>query len=392
MTPINGKKTINETIHYVYEDGKTASPDITGTPVIFTRDGQHDEVIKEDKWSNWTTEKDNFDEVKSPEIAGYTPNVDTVPEMTVKPTDSDIVRTVTYKADEQKAKLRFYDDTDHKFIELAPDVNIAGKSNENISFNIPYNFSNYSFIEVDSGNDPADNSDKLNGNSLDNVNYGRFDKDKNADQVFIAHFIHKTKPVEDTKVVTETVHYVYEDGIKAHDDVQKEVTFTKTGTKDLVTGEEKSSWSDPQVFEEVISPEVSNYIPDKEKISSETVSHDSNDIERIVTYKAKPVEPEKPTKPTKTVEAQPSKMPEQIDKLDDSKNTGTSRISTSSSHTVSTIKTSRNTPVAKRINRARTLPQTGSRNTDLSLAGLALASAGALIGLIGSKERKRRKK
>ena len=420
MTPINDTKTIHETIHYVYEDGKTASPDVIGTPVVFTRDGQHDEVTKEDKWSNWTTEKDNFDAVKSPEIAGYIPNVDAVPEIMVKPTDSDIVRTVTYKADDQKAKLRFYDDTDHKFIELAPDVNIAGKSDENISFNIPYNFSNYSFIEVDRGNDPADNSDKLNGDSLDNVNYGSFDKDKNADQVFIAHFVHKTEPIKDTKVVTETVHYVYEDGTKAHDDVQKEVTFTKTGTKDLVTGEEKSSWSDPQVFEEVISPEISNYIPDKEKISSETVSHDSNDIERIVTYKAKPVEPEKPTKPEepttpdKPVEPEkptkpeepttpdkptqpeepttPAKMSEQIDKLDDSKNTGTSRISTSSSHTVSTIKTSRNTPVVKRINRARTLPQTGSRNTDLSLAGLALASAGALIGLIGSKERKRRKR
>lgn len=418
MTPVNDTKTINETVHYIYEDGKTASPDVIGTPVVFTRDGQRDEVTKEDKWNDWTSEKDNFDEVKSPEIAGYTPNVDAVPEIMVKPTDSDIVRTITYKADNQKAKLRFYDDTDHKFIELAPDVNIVGKSNENISFNIPYNFSNYSFIEVDSGNDPADNSDKLNGNSLDNVNYGRFDKDKNADQVFIAHFIHKTEPVKDTKVVTETVHYVYEDGTKAHDDVQKEVTFTKTGTKDLVNGEEKSSWSDPQVFEEVISPEISNYVPDKEKISSKTVSHDSNDIERIVTYKAKPVEPEKPTKPeepttpakpvepekptkpeepttpTKTVEAQSPKMPEQIDKLDDSKNTDTSRIFTSSSHTVSTIKTSRNTPVAKRINRARTLPQTGSRNNDLndlSLAGLALASAGALIGLIGSKERKRRR-
>ena len=477
ITSINDTKKINETIHYVYEDGKTAVPDVVGTPVVFTRDGERDEVTNEDMWNDWKTKKDSFDKVQSPEIAGYIPNVDAVPEIKVKPTDSDIDRTVTYKADEQKAKLRFYDDTDHKFIELAPDINTLGKSNENISFNVPYNLSNYSFIEVDSSNDPADKSDKLNGDTLDKVIYGRFDKDKNVDQVFIAHFIHKTEPIKDTKVVTETVHYVYEDGTKAHEDVQKQVTFTKTGNKDLVTGKEKSSWSGPQEFSEVISPEIQGYTPDQGKINSEVVSQDSNDIERTVIYKAKPVEPTTPDKPTQPSEptkpeepttpdkptkpseptkpegpttpdkptkpeepttpdrparptepakpeepttpdkpAQPSEptKPEeqiisnksnqssetessktamQINKSNKSKNVEATNISTRLTRTTSAAKTSRNATTTKHINRARTtLPQTGSRKTDVSLAGLALASAGALIGLIGGKERKRRKR
>ena len=411
LSSISDTKTINETIHYVYEDGKTASPDVVGTPVVFTRDGERDEVTNEDMWNDWKTKKDSFDKVQSPEIAGYIPNVDAVPEIKVKPTDSDIDRTVTYKADEQKAKLRFYDDTDHKFIELAPDINTLGKSNENISFNVPYNLSNYSFIEVDSSNDPADKSDKLNGDTLDKVIYGRFDKDKNVDQVFIAHFIHKTEPIKDTKVVTETVHYVYEDGTKAHEDVQKQVTFTKTGNKDLVTGKEKSSWSGPQEFSEVISPEIQGYTPDQGKINSEVVSQDSNDIERTVIYKAKPVEPTTPDKPTQpseptkpeeqtisnksnqSSETESSKTAMQINKSNKSKNVEATNISTSLTRTTSAAKTSRNATTTKHINRARTtLPQTGSRKTDVSLAGLALASAGALIGLIGGKERKRRKR
>ena len=447
MTPINDTKTINETIHYIYEDGKTASPDVVGTPVIFTHDGERDEVTNKEHWNDWKSEKDSFDAVKSPEVAGYTPDIDTVPEIKVEPTDSDIDRTVTYKADEQKAKLRFYDDTDHKFIELAPDINTTGQSNGNISFNVPYDFSNYSFIEVDSSNDPADKSNKLNGDTLDKVNYGNFDKDKNTDQIFIAHFTHKTAPVKDTKTVTETVHYVYEDGTKAHDDVQKEVTFTKTGTKDLVTGKEKSSWSGPQVFNEVFSPEIPGYTPDQGKINSMVVSKDSKDIERTVIYKAKPVEPttlDKPTQPSKPTKpeepttpgkpaqpseptkpeepiipgkpAQPSEptKPEeqtipnkpnqsnetessktvaQINKLNKSKNIEASNTSTSLTHTTYAVGTSRNVTSAKQINRARTtLPQTGSQKTDLSLAGLALASVGAIIGLIGGKERKRRKR
>ena len=483
LSSISDTKTINETIHYVYEDGKTARPDVIGTPVVFTRDGERDEVTNEDMWNDWTTKKDSFDKVQSPEIVGYIPNVDAVPEIKVKPTDSDIDRTVTYKADEQKAKLRFYDDTDHKFIELAPDINTTGQSNGNISFNVPYDFSNYSFIEVDSSNDPADKSNKLNGDTLDKVNYGNFDKDKNTDQIFIAHFTHKTAPVKDTKAVTEIVHYLYEDGAKAHDDVQKQVIFTKTGSKDLVTGKEKSSWSGPQVFNEVFSPEIPGYTPDQGKINSMVVSKDSKDIERTVIYKAKPVEPttldkptqpskptkpeepttpgkpvqpgeptkpEEPTTPAKPVQpseptkpeepttpgkpaqpseptkpeepiipgkpAQPSEptKPEeqtipnkpnqsnetessktvaQINKLNKSKNIEASNTSTSLTHTTYAVGTSRNVTSAKQINRARTtLPQTGSQKTDLSLAGLALASVGAIIGLIGGKERKRRKR
>ena len=460
LSSISDTKTINETIHYVYEDGKTARPDVIGTPVVFTRDGERDEVTNEDMWNDWMTKKDSFDKVQSPEIVGYIPNVDAVSEIKVKPTDSDIDRTVTYKADEQKAKLRFYDDTDHKFIELAPDINTLGKSNENISFNVPYNLSNYSFIEVDSSNDPANKSDKLNGDSLNNVNYGRFDTDKNADQVFIAHFTHKTVPVKDTKAVTEIVHYLYEDGAKAHDDVQKQVIFTKTGSKDLVTGKEKSSWSGSQVFNEVFSPEIPGYTPDQGKINSMVVSKDSKDIERTVIYKAKPVEPttpDKPTQPSKPTKpeepttpgkpAQPSeptkpeepttpgkpvqpseptkpeepttqpttpekptqpseptnpeepatpespKTSEQIGKINDSNNAGASNTSTSLTHTTYAVGTSRNVTSAKQINHARTaLPQTGSQKTDLSLAGLALASVGAIIGLIGGKERKRRKR
>lgn len=53
----------------------------------------------------------------------------------------------------QSATLRFYDDTDHKFIELAPDVNITGKSDADISFEIPakYDFSKYKFVMVARG-------------------------------------------------------------------------------------------------------------------------------------------------------------------------------------------------------------------------------------------------
>ena len=75
------------------------------------------------------------------------------------------------------------------------------------------------------------------------------------------HFKHETEPISDTKEVTETIHYLYEDNLPAANDVKHSVTFTKTGTKDLVTGKENSEWSAVQTFPEVISPVITGYTP-----------------------------------------------------------------------------------------------------------------------------------
>ena len=83
MTSINDTKKINETIHYVYKDGTKAHDDINGQPVIFTRDGQRDEVTNKEHWNDWKSEKDSFDEVNSPKIAGYTPDFATIEKITV---------------------------------------------------------------------------------------------------------------------------------------------------------------------------------------------------------------------------------------------------------------------------------------------------------------------
>ncbi|WP_214445935.1 LPXTG cell wall anchor domain-containing protein, partial [Lactobacillus paragasseri] len=107
----------------------------------------------------------------------------------------------------------------------------------------------------------------------------------------------------------------------------------------------------------------------------------------------KPEEQTIPNKPNQSNETESSKTVAQINKLNKSKNIKASNTSTSLTHTTYAVGTSRNVTSAKQINRARTtLPQTGSQKTDLSLAGLALASVGAIIGLIGGKERKRRKR
>ena len=99
------------------------------------------------------------------------------------------------------------------------------------------------------------------------------------------------KLVTDNKNVTETIHYVYENGPKkgqkAAEDAVNTVTFTKTGYQNPFTGETK--WADnaeTKEFNAVDSPRITNYTPDSETIDAITVNQNSDNIVKTVSYKA----------------------------------------------------------------------------------------------------------
>ena len=179
--------------------------------------------------------------------------------------------TVTYKADTQKARLRFYDDTEDKFIDAAPDMVVDGKTNGDINFAPQYDFRKYDFISVTKTNNPKSTA-KLIGDKLSEVQYGKFDNDDNNDQIFIAHFKHHMNEVIATATVQEVVHYNFEDGTLASPDKgSKVITYTRSGQKDLVTNIiQWNSWhkEDPsETFEDIISPTIKGYTPNRAKVS-----------------------------------------------------------------------------------------------------------------------------
>ena len=91
-----------------------------------------------------------------------------------------------------------------------------------------------------------------------------------------------------SKTINETIHYVYKDGTTAHDDyVAKPVEFTCQVSTDAVTGQK--TWSAPQSFDTVTSPELKGYTADKAQIDKQTVNGDSKDLEFTVTYTKTPV-------------------------------------------------------------------------------------------------------
>ena len=276
---INEAHDINQVIHYVYQNGSKALDNHINS-VHFARDGYHDEFDNTDHWNDWTPGATyDFTAVNSPKIQGFTPDIPTVPAVTVNVGDSNIEKIVTYNPDAQKAVVKYIDDTDQMQL-LAEDL--TGHSNEDSGYNTQATIDKYlgqHYVLV---------SDDTNGKNV------IYDNDDNNDQVYEVHFKHGTKPANESRTKKLIVHYVYAAGQprsgKAHDDQSApDVVFSRTGTKDLVTNNIAwNAWNhDDQAFGEIKSPTIDGYKPDTIVVSSQAVAPDAPELlERTVTYEA----------------------------------------------------------------------------------------------------------
>lgn len=197
-----------------------------------------------------------------------------------------------------------------------------------------------------------------------------YDNDSSKDQVYNVYFTHGTQDTTGNKTVHETIHYVY--GLnqprsgQAAADKTAEVTFTRKGTTDLVTG--KTTWQDwdqkNQSFAAVTSPTIAGYTADQAQIDKQTVTGKDQDIEKTVIYTASPEIPN-PSRPN---------VPNSEDKLKetDSQNASSFKGKSNNEH----------------ANNKQQLPQTGNDSSrELGIVGLALTSMVSLLGLPGFKKK-----
>ena len=266
------QSTVNETIHYVYENSKQAADDYAAKPIVFTQTGVKDDVTGDIVWNK--VDGQQFAKVTSPVISGYTADVLEVPAQTVSFGDNDIVKTVTYKANTQKLKVVFIDDTTGKTLNT---IEKTGLSDTDSGYNTKADISDYAAKHYDLV------SDGTNGQNL------VFDHDDDTDQHYEVHLTHHKSDTSRQSTVNETIHYVYENSKQAADDyAAKPIVYTQTGVKDLVTGDTdwNGQWTSDQEFKAVDSPEITGYTPSRKTVDAIKVSHDTSDIKRVVTYVA----------------------------------------------------------------------------------------------------------
>lgn len=96
---VSDSKKVTETIHYKYTDGKQAAKDFQQT-VNLTRQSKQDTETDEITWSDWSTA--TIPAVVSPTIKGYTPDIATVDAFNVDGNSTDKTVNVVYTKNNPK--------------------------------------------------------------------------------------------------------------------------------------------------------------------------------------------------------------------------------------------------------------------------------------------------
>ena len=407
---------------------------------VITRTGTQDQVTKQYKFSDWTVA--NVHEDKLDNFRGYTAHinsakpedfitvVDGVPTVAkaeqftnengkLLPKNVSELADISYTANPQSAAIVYIDDTADKVLSK---VMTTGHYGETIEFT-----PNVSSI-ID---DLVKKGYVLVSNDFDGQKY---DADNNQN-IFDVHLKHGTLDVIRSKDVTETIHYVYDNNSKAHDDYVATKKFENHGVKDLVTGNTTwdAKWTpENDQFAQVNSPEIPGYTADKTSVPAQTVNADSKNLEYTVTYTQipapTPYEPSDPVQPaqpsTPVVPDQPNVSDTDQQSVDNNapkkaKHHNKSRdlnndfnddygntVNKSSDYTgIKTVKITQNgkptrvikinqiksetvDPVKSTVHVKSQLPKTGS-DKDQALVALGLASA-SLSGLFGLGLRKKK--
>lgn len=244
------------------------------------------------------------------------------------------------------------------------------------------------------------------------------DYGKNIDKEDWVVYKAQIKETSRDKVVTQVIHYVYEDGSTAKPDhVSVNLVFTQTGVKNMVTGEEiwDGEWTKTQTFVTVVSPVIEGYTADRLEVGPYdiTVTNDNYgnnlDKEDTVVYRPNTTTPDldpDPTPapdPTPTPDPEPEPTPgplpeEEPDK--ENKGTGTAKVAPVKAATVSdeaqtpeTVSTTEgisdeSTEVAEKSQNEETLPETGDKKAEAAGVLGALAATMGITGLDASRRRK----
>ena len=301
---LDNKESVSRTIHYVYEDGSKAKDDVVET-LNFKRWSRINLVTGQIFFQDWTTNDDTFDKVVSPTIAGYTADKSEIPAVSgVQAKDQDRVETVTYRKDAQKAVIRYVSTNGNRV--LTTDE-VTGKSGEAIAYSTTSQITEFK----KQGYNLVSDEFTAGGAKI-------YDYDTARDQVYTVTLSERVEPVspdnptpqpntpvnpgqpdsprwpgtvenlDNKESVSRTIHYVYEDGSKAKDDVVETLNFKRWSRINLVTGQIFfQDWTtNDDTFDKVVSPTIAGYTADKSEIPAVSgVQAKDQDRVETVTYR-----------------------------------------------------------------------------------------------------------
>ena len=275
-------KTINRTIT---ANEPSKSVDLSQKTEL-TRTGTYDVVTKKViSYGNWTTGK--FDEVKAPEVAGYTPNPASVNAESVTADYVDPKLVINYTPNDQTGKISYVDVNTGTEVGITP---LTGKTDSDVTIT-PSAPAGWKI--VDGQNIPTTEKATPTGIATVTVKVEhktttvpptdpKTPKDKLPDNPD-KHYPDGVSEKDLNKTVVRQITVVKPDGTKESHD--QSIKLTRTATVDEVTGEvtKYSDWTTGN-FGEYDAPVIPGYTPSQAKVEGVKVTADSDFTPVEITY------------------------------------------------------------------------------------------------------------
>ena len=255
-----------------------------------------------------------------------------------------------WQADRESATVSYIDDTTNRILSMDQLFGLYETRDDYLTASTIADYLNRGYVLV---------SDAFPSSGL------AYDK-PGVVQTFEVHLKHQISKKMNTKKVSRTIRYTYEDGTKAADDVTTVIYFTRLEIVNEVTGDTKYGAWVPQdgstTFDSITSPTISGTTPDYQKIDAvNDITGETNDMTSQVVYRK--------AIPSSTTDENKGK-----DSLPQEKKSGTVSVKAASSKTKS-LKT--------------VLPKTGESTTfKQSIIGFLLTGL-IIIGLISYRNLKK---
>ena len=376
--------TASPTRTIVVTDPSGKTTEVTQT-VNFTRMATFDEVTGEVTYSDWQLEKSTsanhtaqWDSYTPQFITHYVPSIAEVPAEEVNANTADRQVTITYTPASESQVIRYID---QKGKEISTQI-VSGKYGLDTTFTpkLPNNWQAANTIPT---------SIKIGENG-------------GLTTIVVEA---KNEKVQQSKTVTETIHYHTANGKQLFADKEMEVNFFRTGVKNLVTGEITwNNWNkDKESFNEVPSPKVSGYTASPAKVAAQTVTPKSEDLVFNVIYtknsQTHPTIPEnKPNKPQEeNVSKQETKTQDKLIHEYGYKKRADGRLVDHTGHVYpasskvkenGAIYSEKGELLSVGSRRKHELPQTGLHDNSLIAAIGSLLAGISIFGLLGGRKKK----
>lgn len=290
-------KEIKRNINYLFEDNTTAFPAVVDT-VTFSRDATVNLVTNEVVYGEWNHDHLTLSEKQIPVLEGYHTSRQYIPTIQFTTAFSDVVYTIRYLKDAVATLLRVYD-PDHQqvlferqtFSQLKEDLLGELKQVSRPLLEQGYAFVGGDFEQSYHYTTTEDEIQLLMKPVIQDITSAN----PKAPFTAIEGYPRLTWPkgLEDhhlVKTVTRTIHYQDLAGERLLPSTVQVVTFRRTASVVLVTGEiTYGPWqSDQAVMDAVTSPTIEGYVPHMDGIVASHVHADALDEVYVISYQRQP--------------------------------------------------------------------------------------------------------